>query len=240
MLLAVLGVTLPGFAIGAIVMALSGRHAVPDVMAQRWLKFGVFFVIVHVVLGIAALGGAWVAALLAVIVGAGGFELWTAWRQMTNPKPRALWPVYLLMVVIVLCVSTRIPPATFAFVFLVTAASDGFSQVLGELFGRRKLAPRISPAKTVEGMVGGILAGVGVALLVRRLLLDWTISDTAGLALVVALTGLAGDLAASWVKRRAHLKDFSNALPGQGGFLDRFDSLLGAMTLVGPTLVLTS
>jgi len=51
---------------------------------------------------------------------------------------------------------------------------------------------------------------------------------------------LVGDLAASWVKRRAHLKDFSNALPGQGGFLDRFDSLLGAMTLVGPTLVLTS
>jgi phosphatidate cytidylyltransferase len=239
MLLAILGVTLPGFVIGALVMTLSGRHAAADVTPERWLKFGVFLVIVHVVLGIAALGGAWITLLLAVIGAAGAFELRAAWRQMTIPRPAAIWLVYTLMAVVVLWVSTRMPAATFAFVFLVTAATDGFSQVLGELFGRHKLAARISPAKTVEGMVGGILAGVGVALIARRLLLDWSISDTAGLALVVALTGLAGDLAASWVKRRAHIKDYSNALPGQGGFLDRFDSLLGAMTLVGPTLVLS-
>jgi phosphatidate cytidylyltransferase len=50
---------------------------------------------------------------------------------------------------------------------------------------------------------------------------------------LTAVTGLVGDLAASWVKRRAGIKDYSSALPGQGGFLDRFDSLLGALALAG-------
>ena len=159
---------------------------------------------------------------------------------MDSPRPAAIWPVYVAMAAVVLYVSTQLAPAIFAFLFLVTAATDGFSQVFGDLLGRHRLAPRISPAKTIEGMVGGVLAGVGVALLARRLLLGWSVSETAGLALVTALTGLAGDLAASWVKRRAHIKDYSNALPGQGGFLDRFDSLLGALTLVAPTLVINA
>jgi hypothetical protein len=53
------------------------------------------------------------------------------------------------------------------------------------------------------------------------------------------IAGLAGDLSASWVKRRAGIKDFSNALPGPGGFLDRFDSLLGALVLIGTAITLT-
>jgi phosphatidate cytidylyltransferase len=238
-MLPIFAITVPGFVLGAIVMALSGRHAAPDVLAQRWLKLGVFFLIVHVVLGMAALGGIWVTVMMTIIVGAGAYELLAAWKSMDAPRPAAVWPVYALTVAVVLYVSVQLPPAVFAFVFLVTAATDGFSQVSGDLIGRHKLAPRISPAKTIEGMVAGILAGIGVALLARRLLLGWSVSETAGLALVTALTGLAGDLAASWIKRRAHIKDYSNALPGQGGFLDRFDSLLGAMTLVGPTLVMS-
>jgi phosphatidate cytidylyltransferase len=59
---------------------------------------------------------------------------------------------------------------------------------------------------------------------------------TVVIALLTGVAGLAGDLAASWVKRRAGIKDFSAALPGQGGFLDRFDSLLGSLVLVGPLL----
>jgi phosphatidate cytidylyltransferase len=60
---------------------------------------------------------------------------------------------------------------------------------------------------------------------------------TAVLAVLTGLAGLAGDLAASWAKRRAGIKDYSAALPGQGGFLDRFDSLLGALAIMGTLLV---
>ena len=135
--------------------------------------------------------------------------------------------------------STQLPGATFAFLFLVTAATDGFSQVIGQLLGRHALAPNISPAKTIEGLLGGLVAAIVVALLLRELLLPWPVPTTVALALGTGLAGLAGDLAASWVKRRAAIKDYSAALPGQGGILDRFDSLLGAMALVGAILMVT-
>jgi phosphatidate cytidylyltransferase len=140
------------------------------------------------------------------------------------------------MATIVVWVGTQLPGPVFAFVFLVTAATDGFSQVVGQLIGRHTLAPRISPAKTIEGLLGGLVAACAVALLVRGLLLQWSVSATLGLALLTAASGLAGDLVASFVKRRARIKDYSTALPGQGGVLDRFDSLLGALMLVGPAL----
>jgi phosphatidate cytidylyltransferase len=140
--------------------------------------------------------------------------------------------------VIALAASWMLPPLTFAFLFLVTAACDGFSQVVGQLVGRRKLAPTVSPGKTIEGLLGGLFAAMVVAVLARGLLVDTTVLGTAALAVSVGLAGLGGDLAASWAKRRAGIKDYSEALPGQGGFLDRFDSLLGAMAIVGPALAL--
>src|SRR4029453_11742440 len=117
-MLPIFAITLPGFVVGAIVMALSGRHAAPDVMAQRWLKLGVFFLIVHVELGVAALGGFWVGVMMAVIVGAGVYELLSAWKRMDTPRPVAVWPVYVLMAGVVLYVNVQLPPAVFAFMFL--------------------------------------------------------------------------------------------------------------------------
>jgi phosphatidate cytidylyltransferase len=111
--------------------------------------------------------------------------------------------------------------------------------VVGQSFGRQKLAPSLSPGKTVVGLVGGLAAAVVVAWPTRAMLGTPGPLETAFFAVLVGLAGLAGDLAASWVKRRAGLKDYSAALPGQGGFLDRFDSLLGAMALIGTLFVLT-
>ncbi len=145
--------------------------------------------------------------------------------------------MYLLACAAALAVSTRLTGAAFAFLFIVTAACDGFSQVVGQLLGRRPLAPRISPAKTIEGLLGGLVAALAVAALLRGSLLPLPMPWILALALGTGLAGLAGDLAASWVKRRAAIKDYSAALPGQGGFLDRFDSLLGALALVGAILI---
>jgi phosphatidate cytidylyltransferase len=174
--------------------------------------------------------------LLAAITAAGSVELWHAWCRMIAPRPALVWPAYLIACAIVLAVSTRLTGAAFAFLFIVTAACDGFSQVVGQLFGRRQLAPRISPAKTVEGLVGGLVAALAVAAALRVSLLPLPLPQALALALATGLAGLAGDLAASWVKRRAAIKDYSAALPGQGGFLDRFDSLLGALLFVGAIL----
>jgi phosphatidate cytidylyltransferase len=139
---------------------------------------------------------------------------------------------------VVIATAWRLPPESFIFLFLATATCDGFSQVVGQWLGRRRLAPRLSPGKTVAGLAGGLIAVSVVAVLMRDFIHTGPAS-AAALGVLAGLTGLAGDLGASWVKRRARIKDFSKALPGQGGFLDRFDSLLGALALAGPVLMAT-
>jgi phosphatidate cytidylyltransferase len=230
-------VTLPGFLLGAVVMALANRRVTADLARARWLKLVVFAVIVHGVLGAAALGRSAVVALLLLILGIGARELAGAWRRIAPPRPRRAWWLFVVIAALCLGVGWWLPPDLFAALFVITAAFDGFSQVVGQWLGRRKLAPRLSPGKTVEGLLGGLVAAVAVALLVHELL-----QMSPGFAAVVGfcagLAGLAGDLAASWLKRRAGLKDYSTLLPGQGGVLDRFDSLLGALALVGLPLAI--
>lgn len=237
MIAGLFAVTVPGFAIGAALMALANRNASADAARARWLKIGVYFLVVHAVLGAAAAGRPWIAALVSLILAAGSLELGRAWRTMTPPRPAGVWPVYLAVATLSLVSSWLLPPASFAFLFLVTAACDGFSQVVGQLAGRHRLARRVSPAKTVEGLAGGLVAAVVVALFARSLLPGASPWATAALAVLTGFAGLAGDLAASWAKRRAGIKDYSATLPGQGGFLDRFDSLLGSLAVVGTLLL---
>jgi phosphatidate cytidylyltransferase len=108
-------------------------------------------------------------------------------------------------------------------------ASDTAQYYTGRLFGRRALAPRISPKKTVEGALGGIVFGT----LAMAALGTWALSDSSitwrvGTGLAVVSAGMAGDLFESLLKRAADLKDSSHLIPGHGGVLDRIDALLFA------------
>lgn len=235
MLGSLLAVTLPAFALGAVLMAVGSRRVAPAAARARWLKFVVFFGIVHAVLGAAALGRAAVGGLLALIVVVGVHELRGAWRRMAEPRPWPVWPLYVLVAAAAIANGMALPPLTVAVLFLAAASFDGFSQVVGQWLGRLKLAPRISPAKTVEGALGGALAAVVVVVLLQPALAS-TPAASVGWGLLVAASALAGDLAKSWVKRRAGLKDFAATLPGQGGVLDRFDSFLGACAIAGTAL----
>jgi phosphatidate cytidylyltransferase len=118
-------------------------------------------------------------------------------------------------------------PAGFeaAFLYLVVATNDALAQITGQLFGTRQLAPQISPAKTMEGALGGLFfAGLMGAALSRPL--GWSYLPGAAYGLILGLAGLAGDLTASRWKRALRLKNFSTLLGPQGGILDRFDGLL--------------
>ncbi|MGE3856703.1 MAG: phosphatidate cytidylyltransferase [Dehalococcoidia bacterium] len=115
----------------------------------------------------------------------------------------------------------------------VTFATDTGAYAVGRLFGRHRLAPAISPNKTVEGAIGGLAAGALAAIGVP-LLLDVSTRMPGPLLLagVVPLAAMAGDLVESALKRRLGVKDMSGLLPGHGGLMDRLDSLL----LAGPCL----
>jgi phosphatidate cytidylyltransferase len=124
------------------------------------------------------------------------------------------------------------------FGMLVTFAYDSFAFFSGRSFGRRKLAPHLSAAKTWEGVVGGLVMAVVVGLLVRIMLgatsdgFPWSAWTVALVAVVISMAAQTGDLIESGVKRSAGVKDMGGVLPGHGGMLDRFDSLL----LTGPVL----
>lgn len=107
--------------------------------------------------------------------------------------------------------------------------SDSAQYYTGRAFGRRKLAPVISPKKTVEGAIGGAVFGTiaGVAFAhywVPAIPMAWA----AVMAMLMAIAGMAGDLFESAMKRRVGLKDSGNLIPGHGGILDRIDSWLFA------------
>lgn len=108
---------------------------------------------------------------------------------------------------------------------VVTGMHDSAQAWWGRRIGSRRLAPRLSPAKSWEGLWGGLVTTVLVTTLAGPALTSIGRGEAAAFGLVVALAGTAGDLAASALKRRAGVKDSGAVVPGHGGVLDRFDSL---------------
>lgn len=118
--------------------------------------------------------------------------------------------------------------------------ADSGAYFIGTFFGKHKLCPRISPKKTVEGLIGGIVCSVLFSLLAGWIYQTCFLGDAAkvsywtilGLSLVCAPLSVVGDLFASLIKRHCEVKDFGKIFPGHGGMLDRFDSLLFVFPVV--------
>lgn len=130
-----------------------------------------------------------------------------------------------------------VPMAFVLLPLLTTWAGDTSAYFTGHALGRRKLAPAVSPGKTVEGSLGGIVGSVAAAALVAH----WWLADlpvlsvpvpaAAGIGLALAVATQLGDLVESALKREAGVKDSGTLLPGHGGVLDRLDALLFAFPL---------
>lgn len=104
----------------------------------------------------------------------------------------------------------------------------GYRRLLcGDLVGKHPLLPSISPKKTVEGVLGGLVLAVGVAFLAQQWFTsELSLADAVILGVLLTIAGLLGDLFESMIKRRTGVKDSGGILPGHGGMLDRLDSLL--------------
>ena len=115
--------------------------------------------------------------------------------------------------------------------FLAAWCSDSLALVFGMLFGKHKLIPQVSPKKTVEGAIGGILGGALGAVLVGVAMARFFGAQVQYSALVLfgmvgAVVAQIGDLSMSLIKRNYHMKDYGSIMPGHGGILDRFDSVI--------------
>ena len=127
--------------------------------------------------------------------------------------------------------------------FIIAFISDSGAYFAGLYFGRRKLAPAISPKKTVEGAIGGVAAAI-LGMLLYMFIVDVAFGFTVNYLLVIvygivcSAAGVFGDLCFSVIKRQAGVKDYGTLLPGHGGILDRFDSMIIVAPLVEVLLTL--
>ena len=134
-------------------------------------------------------------------------------------------PMSLMLFIPFMLSPDRWNPWIFLFYLFLVWGNDVFAYLVGISIGRHKMCPRLSPKKSWEGFFGGVLGSLAMGVLgayvVEGNYLVWL-----GLALVVSLSSVVGDLVESMFKRDAGVKDSGNFIPGHGGMLDRFDALI--------------
>lgn len=119
----------------------------------------------------------------------------------------------------------------YALIFVCSSICDVFALVFGMAFGKHKMAPILSPKKTVEGGIGGLLSAVAASAVVAVILHAFDhnahyVLEFMLIGLVGAFISMIGDLAASAIKRNHKIKDYGKLIPGHGGIMDRFDSII--------------
>ncbi len=139
-----------------------------------------------------------------------------------------------------LCVVIRAQPLGLIWAFTLILANwgtDSLAYIFGHLFGRHPLAPYLSPHKTVEGAIGGVLSGAALGIVLNGVAHTLSLA-VVGVAVLAAISTVGGDLLESAIKRRFNVKDAGSILPGHGGILDRIDGLIVACAMVWLFLIL--
>ena len=148
-----------------------------------------------------------------------------------------------LMSAVVRILATNMGRYVILIPFFIACMCDAGAYFIGVKFGKHKLAPVISPNKTIEGALGGVATGV-LSMILYTLVLDilFKLDVSYGAAIVYgvlgSLVGELGDLCFSVIKRQTGIKDYGNLIPGHGGVLDRFDSILAVAPLIEALLLL--
>jgi phosphatidate cytidylyltransferase len=220
------------FCVGGIAIFIICRNKQKETRQKLWLKFWSYVIIVHTI--IFSLQVKWAFTPICLLIAIMGFiELLkiTSQRQIQLTKLTTLLFTYGTITYFFISFSVTSSPQLILFVYLVVAIFDAFSQITGQLFGRHKLAPSISPAKTIEGAVGGFASAIILAYWLHSALKPSSLNPVF-LGVIIALSSFAGDLTSSWFKRLHKVKDFSNWLPGQGGILDRFNSFIVSAAVI--------
>ncbi len=198
-----------------------------------WIKFITYFIIIHILFFSITLLPVLFRLIAVIIIAAGFYELHKVQREARDKKK----VFFLLAIAVYSFLSigfyffSGLDAQLVLFSFLILSIFDSFSQIAGQLWGRRKILPKISPQKTVEGFLGGAVVAIASSYLLSKLV---EISDIETMLLATGIIAFAflGDLTASYYKRNYSAKDFSRLIPGHGGFLDRFDSLIAGAAFV--------
>lgn len=213
------------FVIGGFATWLVNRRAAGVGARQRWTKYWAYVIIVFAMMALIQMDWVWWASLVLATIGF--WEVIAVASKSRKPWRSRIVPtmIFSLIVVVFLNFASHQTSNTVLFVYVVVLTFDGFSQVTGQLFGKNKLVAKLSPGKTVEGLIGGFAMALFAGWLMRFEVPQINVWVS---ATFVSIAALAGDLLASYYKRWCGVKDYSDLIPGHGGVLDRFDSFFGA------------
>jgi phosphatidate cytidylyltransferase len=220
------------FFLGGIGIYFAGRKQNVVEQKKNRTKYFTYILIVTFLYGCIDFAPTIFSGVCLLIAFAGLLELTNI--QRNHPRKRITFCLILLMYVLVSfgfyffsCLSKPV----LLYTLFTVCTFDAFCQIAGQLFGKHKICIRISPNKTYEGLFGGLFMSVCTFFITGKIL-GFPLLESIMLGLGICLFSFAGDLSASCIKRMYKVKDFSSALPGHGGFLDRFDSFMASGTFI--------
>jgi phosphatidate cytidylyltransferase len=233
MILIVYLIIITYFLIGVIGFYFINRKRDASEARKSWKKTFIYFVIINIICLSIVFNSVVFRYLAVLIIIRGFYELFKLFRE----SGYQLKSLFLLSVLIFAAFSSAffifsgMKKELIFYSFAILSIFDSFSQITGQLWGRKKIIPAISPNKTVTGFIGGMIIAIVSGLLLKDLIVATPV-EAIILSAGVALFAFIGDSAASFYKRKHKVKDFSNLITEHGGFLDRFDSLIGGGTWV--------
>ncbi len=215
------------FTIGGVSMIFITKNKETAFRKKNWLKYFVYLVIMNLLFVSIIFDPILFHYLAVFILVLGFYEISRLIYQSKKLMVGFISLILFFCFAIVFYQFSFLPQKYLFYTLFITMVFDSFSQLSGQLFGKNKLPLKISPNKTYQGLAGGLLTSILTSILIRDLL---SINIVQAIFLGAGFSGFAfiGDLLASYCKRKFNVKDFSRIIPGHGGVLDRFDSLLPA------------
>lgn len=215
------------FILGAIGFYFINRKKEPAVAKKSYIKLVTYFLIINILFFSITIQPFVFHLLAILIILVGCFELNLLFIKSNGEHISFFIFSIAVFVVFSICFLffSFLKKELTLFTFLILSIFDSFSQITGQLWGRTKILPRISPGKTLGGLVGGTIISIISAFLLK----DLFVGSTGRLFIFTFGTlvfAFVGDMLSSLFKRKYKVKDFNNIIPGHGGFLDRFDSLI--------------
>jgi phosphatidate cytidylyltransferase len=227
MILTVYIIIIVYFLIGVVGFFFINRKLEPAEARKSWKKTIIYFVIINIVSLSIVINPIAFRCLAVIIIIAGFYEIYKLFRE-SGYKQKDYFLLSILLFALFssgFFVFSGMEKELIFYSFAIISIFDGFSQITGQLWGKRKIFPKVSPNKTITGFIGGFIVAILSGILLKDLIAI-PVSKAIILAAGVAVFAFVGDALCSYYKRKHEVKDFSNLIPEHGGFLDRFDSLI--------------
>ena len=215
------------FIVGGLGFYLINKNKSIEVARKSYTKFGVYFIIINILFLSITINSLVFRYISVFIIAVGFYELFRLFRA--SGFKQSVFFYFSLFVYAAFSTGfyffSGFEKELILFSFLILSIFDSFSQITGQLWGRAKILPNISPNKTLGGLVGGFIISIISAFLLKNLFIG-PVTELFIFSIGIVVFALAGDVLASLYKRKYKVKDYSDLIPGHGGFLDRFDSLI--------------